>query len=301
MFPLQKELERIHWVTIYLFFFDFMALRREIKDFTKKVVLLGFFLSVCLNLVITYFSGLDDTVQAEASNDVQYKRVGSAYLGAAGVAVSMNIGTKEKDRREIPLNLYDEVMPIGTALADKGTGEKRVLASHMVAANAYINILRTDVNKLLDSATDREATLESFVDQLKYRYKSTDEYLANLRLQGQDLSASATASEQKIAQIKTDLTNAYRTFDYDKTEDLVNRYIEEKQRETTVKTYLVFINRFIDTYTTLNAYNKLLLDTLINNREALIKDVTVVLPDSGTKLMNKLNLVKTESEFKSGN
>jgi hypothetical protein len=43
-----------------------------------------------------------------------------------------------------------------------------------------------------------------------------------------------------------------------------------------------------------------MLDTLINNREALIKDVTVVLPDSGTGLMKPLQLIKTEAEFKQG-
>jgi hypothetical protein len=50
----------------------------------------------------------------------------------------------------------------------------------MVAASEYLNVLKTDVNKLLDSATDREAMLESFLDQLKYRYTSTNSYLSIL-------------------------------------------------------------------------------------------------------------------------
>gem|GEM_PF-2396952 len=40
------------------------------------------------------------------------------------------------------------------------------------------------------------------------------------------------------------------------------------------------------------------MDTLVNNKEALIKNVTVVMPDSSTKLMKKFNLIKTEADFK---
>lgn len=60
----------------------------------------------------------------------------------------------------------------------------------------------------------------------------------------------------------------------------------------------MFLGKFIATYQTMNTYNKTLLDTLINNREALIKNVTVVLPDSGSNLMKPLNLIKTEAEWK---
>lgn len=57
----------------------------------------------------------------------------------------------------------------------------------MVAASEYLNVLKTDVNKLLDSANDREAMLESFLDQLKYRYTSTNTYLSTLSAQVTEL------------------------------------------------------------------------------------------------------------------
>jgi len=94
------------------------------------------------------------------------------------------------------------------------------------------------------------------------------------------------------------MTVAYKNLDYDTTEDLLTKYLAEKERNTYARTYLVFLSKFIATYNTMNTYNKTLLDTLINNREALIKNVTIVLPDSGTNLMKQLNLVKTEAEWK---
>jgi len=94
------------------------------------------------------------------------------------------------------------------------------------------------------------------------------------------------------------MTAAYKNLDYDKTEELINQYLAEKQKNTYARTYLVFIGKFISTYQILNNYNKVFLDTLINNKQALIKNVTVVLPDSGTNLMKQLNLVKTEAEWK---
>jgi hypothetical protein len=99
--------------------------------------------------------------------------------------------------------------------------------------------------------------------------------------------------------LKTDLSTAYKTLDYEKTQSTLDAYLAEKDKNTYAKTYLVFIEKFITSYDILNQYNKILLDTLINNHEALIKNVTIVIPDSGTNLMKKFNLVKTEAEFKS--
>ncbi len=210
----------------------------------------------------------------------------------------MNIGLKTKETQNTPVNLYSEVMPVGEMLADTSVGRKKLISSNMVAASEYLNVLKTDVNKLLDSANDREAMLESFLDQLKYRYTSTNTYLSTLSAQVTELQSTVTTSNQSIETIKASMTTAYKNLDYDKTEELLNKYLEEKQKNTYAQTYIVFLGKFISTYQTMNAYNKTLLDTLINNKEALVKNVTVVLPDSGTGLMKQLNLVKTEAEWK---
>lgn len=278
-----------------------MALQKEIKDFTKKVLLLGIVLSFFINLIFTYVSSLGGGGSAYASgNDGKFRQVNVPYLGTTGVAISLNIGLKEKEKQDTPVRLYAEVMPIGEMLADTGVGRKKLISSNMVAASEYLNVLKTDVNTLLDSANDREAMLESFLDQLKYRYTSTNSYLGVLSAQVNELRGVVTTSDQSIEATKTALTSAYKNLDYDRTEELITTYLTEKQKNTYARTYIVFLEKFISTYQILNAYNKTLLDTLINNQEALIKNVTVVLPDSGTNLMKQLNLVKTEAEWKSG-
>jgi hypothetical protein len=97
---------------------------------------------------------------------------------------------------------------------------------------------------------------------------------------------------------KTQLTLAYKNLDYDKTESLIDDFLKAREKNAYAHTYRIFIGKFVQSYTALNAYNKVFLDTIINNKEALIKDVTIVLPDSGNALLKKLDLVKTEAEWK---
>lgn len=42
----------------------------------------------------------------------------------------------------------------------------------------------------------------------------------------------------------------------------------------------------------------MVLDTLINNREALIKRSVVVIPDSGTNFLKQMGLIQSEAELK---
>jgi hypothetical protein len=275
-----------------------MVLRTEIKDFVRRVLLLGILLSFFVNLAYTAYRSSSGSTASASSNDLAFKRKEIPYLGDTGVAISLNIGLKTKEKIDAPVRLYEDVMPIAAVLADKGTGRKKAISSHMVAAGEYLNILKTDVNKLLDQSSDRAAMLESFTDQLKYRYKATNGYLSSLASQRAELQNAIAMAVAKTEAAKTGLSAAYKNLDYDKTEELLAEYLDAKDQETYARTYLVFVDKFQKTYSTLNAYNKTLLDTLINNREALVKDVTVVLPDSGTDLMKKLQLIKTEAEFK---
>ncbi|HBA44675.1 TPA: hypothetical protein DEG21_05455 [Patescibacteria group bacterium] len=198
------------------------------------------------------------------------------------------------------MNLFTEVMPISYILANKNVARDKIIISNMMNLNEYLNILKTDINSILDSSSDREAMLTSFIDQLEFRYKLSISELKVLQQQAKELEITSQSSVQRIESLKTDLTNSYKKLDYDKTQSSVDEYLKQKDSDTYAKTYLIFIQKFINSYTILNNYNKVLLDTLINNKEALIKKSTVVLPDSGNTLLNKLNLLKTEVDYKAG-
>ena len=188
------------------------------------------------------------------------------------------------------------MLPIASVLSDKTTGQKKIIASHMIAAQEYMNVLQTNLNKLLDSSTDRQAMLESYIDGLKYRGNKTNEYLQTLAMERSELQKALDASTAKINAYKATLSTAYAKMDYNLTQDTLDAYLAEKETETYARSYIVFVDKFIATYQALNAYNRKLLETVTNNKDALIKNVTVVLPDAGSDFMKKLELLRSQSD-----
>lgn len=278
-----------------------MALKSEIKDFVRKVLLLWILLSCVINFGYTYFTSFSSSSEAYANqNDMQFRRADVPYLGNVGVALSLNVGLSKSIKDNTPVRLYEDVIPLSSILANKTTGRDKVIASHMIAAQEYINVLQMDVNKTLDQSSDRQAMLESIIDGLKYRGNKTNEYLASLSSQRSELQAALDASTRKITDLKAKLTSSYQKMDYDGTQEALDEYITEKNNETYARSYLVFLDKFTAMYTALNSYNRKLLDTLTSNKEALIKNVTVVLPDSGNEFMNKLNLLKKAGDVNVG-
>ncbi len=214
------------------------------------------------------------------------------------MALSLNVGLSKTVKDNTPIRLYADVIPLSSVLADKTVGRDKIIASHMIAAQEYMNVLQMDVNKTLDQSNDRQAMLESIIDGLKYRGKKTNEYLTSLAAQRTELQTALDASTNKITNLKSQLSVSYGKMDFDGTQTALDSYIEEKNKETYAKSYIIFLDKFSATYQSLNAYNRKLLDTITANREALIKNVTVVLPDSGNDFLKKLELLRTPAEVK---
>lgn len=277
-----------------------MALKSEIKDFVRKVLLLGILLSFAINFLFSYFGGFGGSDAFASKNETSFKKQDIPYLGNTGVALSLNVGLSKTVKDGTPVRLYEDVIPLSSVLADKTTGRDKIIASHMIAAQEYMNVLQMDVNKALDQSSDRQAMLESIIDGLKYRGKKTNEYLQSLSAQRTELQAALDASTAKISTLKTQLSTSYSKMDFDGTQSALDQYLEEKNKETYAKSYITFLDKFSATYQALNAYNRKLLDTLTANREALIKNVTVVLPDSGNEFLKKLEILRTPSEVKAG-
>ena len=286
-----------------------MVLRPEIKEFAKKTFLLTVVFSLFVNLLLFYFgignNSADQTSHIASAaaanlseNDTSFQKSGVPYLANVGVAVTMNIGTQKVARSNTPVRLYDEVMPINDILADQSTGRNRVISSEMASLQSYLNVLKTNVRSLLDSATDRETMFDNYVDQLKALYTSSTDHASKLAAQAVVLQSTLTTVTAAEDTSKQTLTTAYRNLDYEATESGVDQYLEAKRQEAYAHTYLIFLNQFVTSYNTLNDYNKRLITTLITNREALIKNVTVVLPDSSNAdIMSSLNLVETPTQY----
>jgi hypothetical protein len=87
-------------------------------------------------------------------------------------------------------------------------------------------------------------------------------------------------TDTELAKIKTKIEGDFGGFNANETLVNIDLYLEIKQENTYARTYVVFINKFITYYDGLNKYNKNLLDTLINNKDIIIKNSQVVIPNT---------------------
>jgi hypothetical protein len=89
-----------------------------------------------------------------------------------------------------------------------------------------------------------------------------------------------TRNDTNVENLKIKIGTDFSKFDTSSTLENINEYIILKNDYTYARTYIIFVNKFIAQYSFLNEYNKVLLDTLINNKDILVKDSFVVIPDS---------------------
>ena len=277
-----------------------MFFRPEIKEFTKNTLIFTLFFTLVLHLSWGYvapYLGL----KANADNDANFSQANMTYMGNIATAVSLNVGMGGKQVSNTPVNLSADIISIAEVLASPRDGQKRLIGSNMLAISAYVNVLKTDIVGMLDQATDRTRTLDEQIELLKSYYTKTNERLALINEQINDLKGIITSSMEVTNTAKSSMETQYQAFDYSGVDGLIEDYVTAKNNENKARVYLVYLERFQRAYGILQGKNKVLLDTLINNREALIKKATVVIPDSGRDLMKKLNLIETEAESKAKN
>jgi hypothetical protein len=154
---------------------------------------------------------------------------------------------------------------------------------------------------MLDETDQREKALDEHIDILKSYYVRTSERTTVLAEQSQELRTMLTASSQVTESAKKAMEEKYKAFEYDGVDTVIDSYVTAKNEENRARVYLAYIERFQRGYGILQGQNKKILDTLINNREALIQKTVVVIPDSGSELLKKLNLVISEADYKKVN
>lgn len=264
--------------------------------FIKIVMLTGVFF-----VIINYFwYFLNAEVENKSTNSNKQKFVSRdiEIIWNVWVAISTNIWTRHKQTKETPINLYKDVVEIWYILWNNNVAKDKLITANMIFLNEYFNILKTDIRSLLSSSNDREFALNSFIAQLEYRYKVWVENLWNLNSQKAELVKAFENSNLEINKLKDKIWNDFWNFNNNETIKNIDSYLEIKKENTNALTYIIFINKFIDYYTILNNYNKKVLDTLINNKEILIKNTQVVIPDTGWELLKQLKILYSEDEWK---
>lgn len=259
------------------------------RNLIIKIVGLSLAFSVLIYFASSFFFWENNTWVENNKNN--FKNINNEIIGSTWVALTTSVWTRHTQIISTPATLYQDVMTIKYILANKQTAKDKIISTNMKAINEYLNLLQTDTNSLLASSTDRANTLEFFIDQLKYRHNNAIDNVRTLQDQINLLQSNITSSEDEIERIKNQMESDFDNFDSSATLENIDAYLKQREIYNYSYTYIVFINKFITQYTYLNRKTKLLVDSLENNREALIKNVTVTIPDSGSWLLDDLKIL----------
>ena len=92
------------------------------------------------------------------------------------------------------------------------------------------------------------------------------------------------------------MQTSYTSYDYSSVDGAIDSYVTSKNTDTRARVYLIYLENFQKSYIALQVRNLRLIDALSNNRDALVKRSTVVIPNSGTDIIRTLKLIQTEAE-----
>lgn len=170
----------------------------------------------------------------------------------------------------------------------------------MQAIQTYVTILETDIVGLLSETSDRSSTLDEHIALLKHYGTKTNESLILLDEQILDLRAIIDNNNKNTIESKNVLQSSLSSLNYDGVDGAIDNYTVAKNSDTRARIYLIYLERFRDSYLKLQEKNKKILTVLSENREPLIQKTVVVIPSSGTDLLRELGIIQSQAEYKAG-
>ena len=276
----------------------------HLKTFVWKVFLLSTVLGSIFALssqfyVNGFFSMKSDQTIEEAENVKIFPKLNNSNLWSISVAISTNIGINHKLINQLPASIYKEIMSIEEAMYDNKKASNEIIWKNMIATAEYANVLKTSIKNLIWNSLNKEDVLEAYISQLEFRYENAVNNQSNLITQKNTFSASMILANNEVISIKNKIQADFIADDADASLENINAYLKAKNEYYFAKTYIIYINQFLWEYQNLNAYNKNLLDVLINNKEAILKDTYLIIPDSGwLDSLKSLDLIFEEADFK---
>jgi hypothetical protein len=276
-----------------------MFFRPEIKDFTKNTLILTLIFTLVLHLSWSYIAPYLGMGASASTNDMRFSQTSTTYLGSIATALSLSIGKQDKKAKYATIDTNSEInISIRDVIEDPEVGEKKLIWGNMAAISSYRALLAQDIATMLDQAPSREVALDDHIALLRGYGNRTNERMRSLGEQIAELQAIISANKESIAQSQALMTSSYTSLDYAWVDRAISTYADARSSDSRAVLYLSYLDRFQRMYTSLQAQNRKILDTLINNRDAIIKRAIIVIPDSGTEMMRELNLIQSESEYK---
>ena len=273
---------------------------KQFNNFLLKVLVLSAFIVLAFNIWDNLINAnkVSENVVINNQDNSNFKDVSNVSLWKTWVAITTNIWIRYKQRQETPATIYRDIFSISEIVGNPELANQELIWTNMIAVEEYRNVLKTNVKQLLDSSYDKPRFLNAFIEQLEFRYVTWGENIKRLNEQKTVFMNNIANSEASIETLKQKIESDFRANDSKESLNNIDRYLELKEEFYYSRTYVIYINHFLSEYSYLSEYNKLLLDTLINNKEALIKDAFVVIPDSWAELLRSFDLLYSEDDFK---
>lgn len=275
-----------------------MALPTEIKIFTKNTLIVALFFALVFELSWDYIGPMLGMETNAGSNDTRFQQVDINYLGSTASALSLAVGLKQSYTNQTTVGLGSDIITIAEVLAQPADGQRRLIGTHMQSIQTYVNILETDIAGLLDGAADRTISLDEHIALLRYYGNKTNERILILDEQISDLKAIISKNVDDTTDAKSVLQWSLSNLDYNWVDAAIDSYTAAKNSDTHARIYLIYLERFRDSYLKLQEKNKTILTTISENRDALIKKTIIVVPDSGSDLLRELGIIQTEAQYK---
>ncbi len=277
-----------------------VKMSKQYRLFLMKIFILSSILVLVFNVAWMFMTeeNLELNSAQENNNKTNFTNIETPLLAKTWVALTTNVWIRYKQRTETPATIYRDIYSISEIISREKIANKELIWNNMLILEEYSNVLKTDIKALINQSYDKPRALNALIDQLEFRYTLWVENMKKLNRQKQIFINSMTSSSTSIESLKEKITWDFKNNKSKESLENIEKYLELKKEYYYARTYTIYINHFLTRYNYLNNYNKKLLDTLINNKDALVKDAYIVLPDSWTGLLKKFDLIYDEAEFK---
>ena len=270
-------------------------IKKLIKISTLSLMfILGFF-------IINTFATVENNqeVKTTPSNNTYYKKITIKPIANVAVAITSNIWLwLNKTEKITESNINKDIFPVSDFYIKSDKIKEELLETNMIFTKEYYNIIKMDFNSVLDKSSDRSKTLNNIIKQLEIRYSNANTNIITLSKQREILITEYNNILIQLEAVKIKMENDFEIWNIKSLTDNTNNYYELKNKQNILNTNIIFIQEFLKRYNYLNGYTKLLLDTLINNKDIISKESYIVIPDSGDQLLRNFDLIFTEEEHK---
>jgi hypothetical protein len=276
----------------------------HLRTFIWKVFLLstvlGSIFALSSQFYVNGFFNLKSTQPTIQTENLKvFAKLNNSNLWSISVAITTNIGTSHKLITQLPASIYRDVMSIEEAMYNRKTANDEIIWKNMIATTEYANVLKTSVKNLIGNSLNKKDVLDAYISQLEFRYENAVNNQKNLVKQKELFISAMTISNTDINNIKNKIQADFIADDSEASLGNIDNFLKVKNEYYFAKTYVVYINQFLWEYQRLNAYNKNLLDVLINNKEAILKDTYLIIPNNGwLEALKSLDLIFEEADFK---